>query len=94
MEKEHVTEEDRQELLESFREVENLINDEIIELKQTMATYYHIFPFCSKLGYGEAVYSKRDDKVIRIQGSKIINKYSLFTDKPEYPEYECIEVLL
>ena len=90
MELQHVTEEDRQRLLNDYKEVEKEISENINELKPTMRTRYLIIAFCG----GRAFYSRYEDKVTKIKSSKLINPECLeFENVDVEPIYEYFEIL-
>lgn len=88
---EHVTEQDRQRLLNDYMEVEQEISDTISRMKPTLRVRYLIIPFCG----GRAFYSRYADRVTKIKSSKLTNPECLeFKNVDMKPIYEYFEILL
>jgi len=86
----HVTKQDRQNLLDNYRDLEPEITESINRMKPSLRSRILIIPF---LG-GRAFYSKYEDRVTKIKSSKLINPECLEFSNDDDPIYEYFEILL
>jgi hypothetical protein len=91
MELQHVTEEDRQKVLDLYKEVEQGMTETIERMRPHLRAKILIIPFAG----GRAVYDRREDRVTKIKSSKLINPECMeWKNVDVEPIYEYFEVML
>ena len=83
----NITEQDRQNLFNAYKDVEQGISETIERMRPHLRAKMLIIPFEG----GRAFYDRREDRVTKIKTSKLINPECIHTE--DEPIYEYVEVL-